>query len=221
MDSSVVAEQRLVGALTGRDRVVLDLLHLGNRELESLVLGGLERVATLPALPYPSSARPACSSPPSSSWLWEALFAASSCPRSPSREVSASVPAPRGIFPRLLLPSLIGGLARGGASGQRHHHRQCRQYQHQISQTHLITSRCLHQTPYSESIQIQDNKAVTVRPNTPLQASPQEISQSRPRCRTPGSLCQTIILRFVTPSVKARIQCHENADSCPSCRYQP
>src|SRR5215210_7612404 len=44
MDSSVVAEQRLVGAFTCRYRVVLDLLHLGNRELEGLVLGGLERV---------------------------------------------------------------------------------------------------------------------------------------------------------------------------------
>src|SRR5215210_5547842 len=47
VDSSVVAEQRLVGAFTCRYRVVLDLLHLGNRELERLVLGRLKRVSYL------------------------------------------------------------------------------------------------------------------------------------------------------------------------------
>src|ERR687893_418182 len=115
MDSSVVAEQRLVGAHTCRYRVVLDLLHLGNRELEGLVLGGLERVAylTLPLcltllrrdLPGLCLLR----------HLGRLLLALRRLPWRFLRLLTG------GIFPSLVLPPLIGGLARGGASSQRHH----------------------------------------------------------------------------------------------------
>src|SRR5215204_7181947 len=115
VDSGVVVEQRLVGAHTCRYRVVLDLLHLGNRELERLVLGGLERVAylTLPLcltlllrdLPGLCLLR----------HLGRLLLALRCLPWRFLRLLTG------GIFPSLVLPPLIGGLARGGASSQRHH----------------------------------------------------------------------------------------------------
>src|SRR5215211_1327919 len=119
MDSSVVVEQRLVGALTRRYRVVLDLLHLGNRELEGLVLGGLERVGYLTL--------PLCLT------LLRRDLLALRLLRHLGRLLLALGRLLRRflllcllICPRLILPPLIGRLARGGASGQRHHHRQCR-----------------------------------------------------------------------------------------------
>src|SRR5215211_1223368 len=115
MDSSVVAEQRLVGAFTCRYGVVLDLLHLGNRELEGLVLGGIERISYL-TLP-----------------LCLALLRRDLLSRRLFRQLGGLLLGrflhlcllPGGNFTRLILAPLIGGLARGGASGQHYHHRKC------------------------------------------------------------------------------------------------
>ena len=118
-------------------------------------MGGSSLLATLRCpLPYPSSARSACSSPPSSSWeapSWECpswqspsclsvclLGVFCFCACSPGTSLCAC------SFP----PSSEDWPEEEQAASA--HHRQCHQHQHQISQTHPITSRCLHQTSYSE-----------------------------------------------------------------------
>src|SRR5918912_832276 len=113
MDSSVVAEQRFVSAFARRYRVVLDLLHLGNRKLEGLVLGRLERVSYLTLT------------------LCLTLLRRDLLALRLLRRLLLAPGLLLGTFLLLcLLPKGIfaplGGLARGGASGQSYHHRQCR-----------------------------------------------------------------------------------------------
>src|SRR5215213_5680408 len=113
MDAGVVAEQRLVVAQTGRYRVVFDLLHRRNRELEGLVLGGLERV--------PHLTRP----------LARTLLRRDLITPGLLRHFLGRFLLTLGLLGFLLLCLLFGGLlpslillpvSGGRASGQRHHY---------------------------------------------------------------------------------------------------
>src|SRR5215212_872898 len=154
MHACVVVEQLLVRTEARRDGVVLDPLHRRDRELETLLLGRLDQVLAVFSVPLRALLR-------------GDLLALGLVGHLLGRPLLLGV-----FFLRLLLrifllgrpPLVAGGLARGRTGGERHNHRQDRQYEHQISRTHHITSRSPHKIPYLKSVQNKDYKTVTFGP---------------------------------------------------------
>src|SRR5215212_9827125 len=152
--AGVVVKQLLIRTEAGRDGVVLDPLHRRDRELETLLLGRLDQVLAVSSVPLRALLR-------------GDLLALGLVGHLLGRPLLLGV-----FFLRLLLrifllgrpPLVAGGLARGRTGGERHNHRQDRQYEHQISRTHHITSRSPHKIPYLKSVQNKDYKTVTFGP---------------------------------------------------------